>query len=460
MTAPRGPGLAAAARSLPWRLLLPSAVIVVAAALTPTSELHGNQGDIGLYLQKATDLAHGLVPYRDFPLEYPPLALVPMVVPYLLWPFQQLTLEGYAWLFVAWEAALMLVLAVVLARIVRLGGVSDGAVVAAAGTIGTIGAAGAAEEPDVRRRVAAMADRLVIVSIGAALALAFRFDLFPALLVMVALWLSLERRPVATGVAIGFGVLAKLYPLAIVPALAIPWLVPLDTRRLVRYGAAVAMSIVLVMLPFLALAGSDAFGFLSYQAERGLQVESIGGGLAVLIGLINGHVVDMSFGFSAVQVAGPFADAWLAILPALTVVGFGLLGWIGWRRMRAEGADGAGVPGGAGAGVSAATVVTLTFASVLVVLATSKVFSIQYVVWIVPFAALLRGGRFWLAAAIVALTMPIHPLLYGELVKQHALPILILNLRNALFLALTVWVLRDLARAGSAAPGPISTGSG
>jgi Glycosyltransferase family 87 len=438
---------AAAVRSLPWRLLLPSVVILIAAALAPASELHSNQGDVGLYLEKARALASGLVPYRDFPFEYPPLALVPMVVPYLLWPFGRLAVEGYAWLFVVWEAALMLVLAIVLARIVRLGGASDD------------GAAGVDRAAAESERGSSMADRLVLVSIGAALAIAFRFDLFPALLVMVALWLSLERRPVAAGVAVGFGVLAKLYPLAIVPALAIPWLVPLDGPRLVRYGVAVVGSIVLVLLPFVALAGSDTFGFLSYQSERGLQVESIGGGLALLVGLINGHMVDMSFGFSAVQVAGPFADAWLAVLPALTVLGFGLLGWVGWRHVRRG-------------QVPAATAVALTFASVLVLLATSKVFSIQYVVWIVPFAALLRGGKFWLAAAIIALTMPIHPLLYAELVKQHALPILVLNLRNALFLALTAWVLRDLAlgvsgrpielRGGpsSSAPRPTSTGSG
>lgn len=418
MTAPRGSRIADVARSLPWqlpwRLVVPSLVILVAAALTPPSELHSNQGDVGLYLEKAHSLASGLVPYRDFPFEYPPLALVPMVVPYLLWPFGQLAVEGYAWLFVAWEAALMLALAIVLARIVRRGGVSSGE----------------------RDGVPSMADRLVIVSIGAALAIAFRFDLYPALLVMVALWLSLERRPVAAGVAVGLGVLAKLYPLAVVPALALPWLVPLDAGRLVRYGVAVVGSIVLVLVPFVALAGTDTLGFLSYQAQRGLQVESIGGGLAVLTGLMRGHTVDMSFGFSAVQVAGPFADAWLAALPALTVVGFGLLGWIGWRHARRG-------------PVPAATTVMLTFASVLVLLATSKVFSIQYVVWIVPFAALLRGGRFWLAAAIVALTMPIHPLLYAELVRQHALPILVLNLRNALFLALTGWVLWDLWRASA-----------
>lgn len=54
-----------------------------------------------------------------------------------------------------------------------------------------------------------------------------------------------------------------------------------------------------------------------------------------------------------------------------------------------------------------------------------------------PFVALLRGPQFWLGAAIVALTMPIHPLLYADLVKQEVLPILVLNLRNGLVVALT-----------------------
>jgi len=433
VTAPRASGIADALRSIPWRLLLPSAVILVAAFLTPSSELHSNQGDVGLYLEKARDVAAGQVPYHDFAFEYPPLALVPMLVPYLLWPLGQASVEGYAWAFVAWEALLLFAAATMLARIVDIGGsIADDA--------GRVGAdhvhANVASHDGGSRpagNVETMAWKLTAVAIGAALAIAFRFDLFPAVLVVVALWASLQRRPVVAGVAVGLGVMAKLYPIAVVPALAIPWLVPLDTGRVARYGAAVVASIVLVLLPFVALAGTDTFAFLAYQAERGLQVESIGGGIVVLVGLLSGHQVDMSFGFSAVQVAGPLADAWLTALPPLTLAGFAFLAWLGWRRLEVGPA-------------SNATIATLAFASVLVLLATSKVFSIQYVVWIVPFAALLRGGKFWLALAIVALTMPIHPLLYGDLVKQQALPILILNLRNGLFLALTLWVLRDLAR--------------
>ena len=346
-----------------------------------------------------------------------------MVVPYLLWPFGRVTLEAYPWLFAAWEAALMLGLGVVLARVVRLGGAGGAAI----------------EGPS-------MPVRLTIVTAGAALALAWRFDLYPALLVVVALWCALGGRPGAAGIAIGMGVLAKLYPLAVVPALAIPWLMPLDVARLTRFALAVALTIALGLLPFVALAGSDALAFLSYQAQRGLQVESIGGGLSVLGGLIAGQPVEMSFGFSAVQVEGPFARTWLAALPAVTVVGFGLLGLLGWRRVRAEATSGGDVP--------ARTVVTLAFASVLVLLATSKVFSIQYVVWIVPFAALLPRRQFWLAAAVLALTMPIHPFLYGALVNQEALPILILNLRNGLMVVLLGWVAMDLALPRGRGSGP------
>ena len=403
-----------------WHLLLPVAVIAIAALLTPGSELHSNQGDVGLYLGKARALASGQVPYRDFSFEYPPFALVPMVVPYLAWPFGTVNLDAYHWLFAAWEMSLMLALGVVLARIVRLGGgpERDGAAIAG-----------------VPR---SMAVRLTIVAIGTALALAWRYDLYPALLVTVALWAALEGRAGAAGLAIGLGILAKLYPLAVVPALAVPWLFPLDFARVIRYGAIVALTVVFGLLPFVALAGNDAFGFLSYHSLRGLQVESIGGGLALLGGLVGGHLADVSFGFSAVQVDGPFARTWLALLPPVTAIGFGLLGLLGWRRIRADRAVAGVVP--------AATVVALAGASVLMLLATSKVFSIQYVVWIVPFAALLRGRQFWLAVAIIALTMPIHPMLYGELVRQQELPILILNVRNGLLLALLARILWDLAK--------------
>ena len=432
MTAPRGSGQGDAVPTPRALVLLPYLLVLAAAALTPPAELFSNQGDVGLYLEKARALAAGLLPYRDFPFEYPPLALVPMAVPYFAWPFGGISIEVYKWLFAGWQAVSMLALGLALMRIVRLGGDAGAPAGGRAGE-------GRADEPDVlARRLRRVALQLFVLSIGAALALTWRFDLFPALLATVAIWAALDNRPGLAGVAVTLGILAKLYPLAIVPALAIPWLVPLDVRRLSRYAVAAAAITAAVLGPFVVLAGGETFAFLRYQADRGLQIESVGGGLAVLLGLVTGNPPSESYGFSSVQVEGPFASAWLAALPIAIIAGFGLLGWLGWRRIRREtAADGR---------PSSRTVVLVATAAVLLLLATSKVFSIQYVVWLVPVAALLGGRRFWLAAALVALTMPIHPMLYSDLVDQEALPIVILNLRNALLVVLLAWVIRDVAR--------------
>jgi hypothetical protein len=404
-------------------LVFPAAMVIAVALLTPTSSLYPDQGDIGLYLEKAAAFATGQLPYRDVAFEYPPGAVVPILLPYLAWPFGRIGLDQYKLLFAGWEAFLMLVLGVTLARVVRAGGGPEPA---------------ASRGNDLRNTGV----RLAVLAVGAALAITWRFDLYPSVLVIVALWAAIERRAGAAGVAIGLGILTKLYPLAVVPALALPFLMRFDFGRLLRYGGSIAATVVLGLLPFVALAGSDTFAFVRYQADRGLQIESIGGGLALLVGLLSGSPPRQSYGFSSVNVEGPFAERWLALLPAATLIGFGLIAWLGWRHLRAV--RGVGIPDRDG--IEPRTVVAFTTVSVLMLLVTSKVYSIQYVVWLVPLFALLPWRKFALAAAIVWLTMPIHPMLYKELVHGTILGAEVLNLRNALVVALLGWMLWSLAR--------------
>ncbi|HTK46003.1 MAG TPA: hypothetical protein VL749_11705 [Patescibacteria group bacterium] len=417
MTPPRSPSIAGRLRSPGLFLLLPAAVILVAAALTPTREFSRNQGDVGLYLQDARAIVTGEVPYRDVPLEYPPLALVPMLAPYLAGlPFGEVTLDRYTWLFATWEAVLVLALGFVLLGIARAAGVVGGG----------------------RDPAWSVAWRLPLLVLGAALAITWRFDLFAALLLAGAVWATLANRPTVAGVLLGLGVLAKLFPIVAGPALAVAWLAPRDDRRLVRFGIAAGLTVLLGLLPFIAMAGVGALSFLGYQVQRGLEIESIGGGIVLLDGLLRGQPVETASPFKAVEVFGPLSRAWLGLLPAMTLAGFGALAIVAWRRVRFDLSALGRVHG--------ETVTTLAGAAVLVLLLTNKVFSIQYVVWLIPFAALLRGWKFWLAAAALALTMPIHPFLFLGLVAQEALPILVLNLRNALLVALTAWLVIDVAR--------------
>ena len=403
-------------------LLLPSLVVVLFGVATPAVEMSINQGDVGLYLSKVQALAAGQVPYRDFPIEYPPLALVSMVVPYLLaLPLGPPTIDTYRWTFLAWEAALLAGLALVLVRLAARLGIGD--------PVRTIGI------------------RLTLLSAGAALVLAWRFDLLPALLAALGLWAALANRPGAAGVALGLGVATKLFPVVLAPALAARWLLPLDAPRVVRFGAAVAAATAVAWAPFALAAGPSAFQAVEVTAARGLNIESVAAGLVILQGLLAGTPVGTYAPFASVEVLGPAASAWLATLPILMLIGFGVLGWLGLGRIRDDVArDGAVAP---------ATIVELALGSMLVLLVTSKVFSIQYVVWLLPLAVLLSGRRLWLAVAIFGLTMPIHPVLYGLLVRQEAIPIVLLNIRNGLVVALLASVLFELrAPRPGRGPGP------
>jgi len=231
------------------------------------------------------------------------------------------------------------------------------------------------------------------------------------------------------------GVLTKLYPAVLVPVLVAAWLAPVDRRRLVRFGAGLVVTVVLGMLPLVLLAGDAVWSFIAYHRDRGLHIETVPGGM-LLLSLetrFPAQLVVESYG-----VVGPLATAYLRIQPWLTVGGFAALATLAVMRCRADVRTSGSVVAG--------SVVRLAAASVLLFCVTNKVFSIQYVVWLIPFAALLSRGQFWLAAAAAALSVWIHPLFYMQLVDQATFAVILLNVRNGLIVALLVWLVADLLR--------------
>src|SRR3954469_21733675 len=55
--------------------------------------------DLSIYYQDSLQLLRGRVPYRDFALEYPPLALLPFTLPRLVTFGVRIDFTGYVWLF-------------------------------------------------------------------------------------------------------------------------------------------------------------------------------------------------------------------------------------------------------------------------------------------------------------------------------------------------------------------------
>jgi uncharacterized membrane protein len=227
-------------------------------------------------------LNHGLVPYRDFAVEYPPGAIVVFILP--------AAFHDYAGAF-AWQMAVC--------------GLALVAVVAAI------------------RQEAAFYVALAPVLAGSLIL--SRFDLWPALLAVAALAALLRRRHGLGWGLLGAAVAAKLWPLVIVP-IALAWSYRAGRLRSALVGLAV---VAVGFVPFAVVAPRGLWDSLSGQASRPLQIESLGASLFTAFG--HPHVIS-SHGSQNVGGHGGVA-ALFSLLQVATLVAL----WIAFARGPATG---------------------------------------------------------------------------------------------------------------------------
>jgi len=348
------------------------------------------------------------LPYRDVPVEYPPVAVVYMLIPRLV----SATLGGYRVAFGA-LAALTWLVGWWLARRVF---------------------------PSLPEEV--LWRRALFATVAAGSILVRRLDVLPAALAFAAFALVATRRAFAAGVVVALGAAAKLYPLFFLPAWGALLLGMRRTGELARLAAGVAVglgAIVAATRLLLGPAASELLQSVRYYSERPFQLESMVGGVALALG--GRQAVSLSFGSFNVGAPRWLATAMTALLLA-GLAAVALLVLVRARRLRAD----ISLDNNAAAGrlLAWSSVATLSW-----VLITSKVLSPQYLLWCAPLFAALPGDdgarlarRFvWL----LALTQLIFPIGY-ELVNQATLPGIALLLgRNLLLVATFVFALRRLA---------------
>jgi hypothetical protein len=385
-------------------LLAPLGIVLVVIALTTGPAFSGVMSDLRVYFDDGGRLLGGAVPYRDFPLEYPPLALLPMTLPRLAVPFGSPTEQAFAWSFALAEGCL----AVVVGRLVS--GIAH----------------------DTRRAVATWA--LVVAAAGASIA--WRYDLWPAAMVLGALVAAERGRPGLAGVALGLGTMLKLFPVVVLPILAARSVALHDWTGLRRLLVGAALTIGLVMgVTFLA-AGSDSFQWVAYALERGLQLESTGSGILLLLHVVAGRPYALVYDFGTLQVAAPGADLLIAATPLVELLLVASASALALRRFRRDAARLGAVP--------LASLATGIVAVLVALLVASKVFSVQYVVWFLPLVPFLPGRLRLAAFAIAALSTLIYPLAYTPLWNLEPLMAVVLNVRNGLLVLFLASLAADL----------------
>jgi hypothetical protein len=346
-----------------------SAALITAALglfLVSWSLLHhgtlarGQVTDTGLYQQYGDAMAHGQVPYRDFRLEYPPGALPAFVVP-------SLGHEGDRAAYDRWFDRLMALCGAV----------------AIAGVALVLRALGAGPA-----RTAAALGLVAISPLLVGSVVLSRFDLWPASLAVLALAALLHERLAIAALALGAAIAAKLWPAALVPLVVAHVWRTRGSRSATAWAAGLVLVEAAIFLPFAVLSPAGLQASFHAQIARPLQLESLGGAVLIALHHVAGTSLHVVTTYGSQNLEGTGAHA--AEL-ATTVAGVLALAAV-WALFARGPADGERLVVHAAAAVAA----TLAF---------GKVFSPQFVIWLIPLVPLARGRRGLAAGALLAGTL-------------------------------------------------------
>ena len=391
-----------------------SKIFLIAAIIFYTAfRLSGIDSEVGtLYFRYAESMVSGNMPYSDFDAEYPPFAMLMILLPRLI-----------SWDSFSYQIAFGIVSYVFLL----------------AGLYWTYGIAERYTEHPKR-----ICDLYIIFTIILLDFVLDRYDIFPMVMMIGAMYLFSKEKYPAAWLILAIAAATKLYP-----ALAIPFFIIWHLKRkesrniLVGLGLCVAVAAV-CMLPFAIKDMDTMFTFLTYHMDRGLQTEAPISGIFMLLDKLGLTEITYRFDYGSDNIYGSVPDAIAKVMmPLMALCIVALCCYHAYLTFR-KGDD------------NALTVIMFTLAALMAFMLISKVLSSQYLVWIIPFIALLvmacdteRGKRvFYVFVASVILTQLNLIVNYamrdaGE--EFSTIGILILLARNILLFVLSYYIIRQLS---------------
>jgi len=336
----------------------------------------------------------GAVPYRDATVEYPVLTGA------FLWLTADLT-RGVHRIESGWSELIVF-------------GVLTTLLLSLCALVITAGTAGAARGRPYDAAIWALSPLLIFHAFS-------NWDLLAMAFASAGLWAWARERPVLAGTMIGLGTAAKLYPGFLLVAV---WTLAIRTRRYADAFWATAAALLAwtaVNVPLATAYHHGWWEFYKFSRERATERSTL---WAIVKTLFDGSAGSGD----AVYWVPPFLATMLALGGALLMVV--VLGLAAPVRPR---------------------LAQLAFLAVLAFVITSKVWSPQYSLWLVPLIALARPRwrltlvwqfceiLVWIATLTILLgySAPNHAISYGWLV-------LILLVRDALLLTLAGLVIREM----------------
>jgi hypothetical protein len=326
-----------------------AAVVVCALHLALFAPTIGDWSSILVndFAPQAHAIKEGDLPYRDQDLEYPPLSIPVLIAPIYLDDSTQGFVDGFEWEMLAFDLAIVVLIALALPgdgrRVLSAVGVYTAGVMMLSGVV--------------------LAPSLIDT---APLILA-RFDLVPMLFVLAAVLARDRGRSATWSALLSVGAALKAFPLLLYPVLLRG---ETRLRRVIVAGA-----IPLLVCAAAVLIMGDEFGSaISYHSDRPLQIEAVAASPFEIAHVLGASGISSTIGHGGFELSSPGAEAarWISVL--LGLAAYLALAIGGWR--------------------SEVSNLKLATALLAVMVAFAPVLSPQFVLWILPVSACAYGlGR-------------------------------------------------------------------
>jgi hypothetical protein len=350
------------------------------------------------------------VPYRDFLVEYP--------LGFLLLALPLAALFDHVRAFtLAFQCSMALALSLALVLAAR---------------------AVAATVPGQRQPSLAKWSALAVLLLG--VVSTHRYDAVVALVLALGCWAFVDERPNLFGLAAGLAFVLKGVPLVAFPPLVMVWARERRFGQLRRSATTASITAAAIVAPVLWVAGSAAMDTVRYHTARPVQIESTWGAIMGFVHATWPHLVAVERTFGSTNTVGALGPAFGLLSTVLTIAGLLAVYRATWARIVTS--DERERRRAALEGV---------VASLAVFLGCGKVCSPQFLSWILPMSLAIglahpRPRLLAILLSLFALTQVVYPVSYGALEALRPWALSVLLVRNALFFALAVVLLRRSAR--------------
>jgi Glycosyltransferase family 87 len=244
-----------------------------------------------------------------------------------------------------------------------------------------------------------------------------RVDAWPTAAAILAVAAWRKDRPLMLGAALAVGAAFKLWPLVLATLLIAPWRGRRSMLALAAFGSVAAA---LGGLALWIAGGNSITQVLTFRGATGWQVESLAGSL---VHLVDTHSVRLESGAFRVGTINHLVSTAMFLAAAPICI------WASWRGAQLD---------RIGAG---------WLASVTALLLLSALLSAQYVIWLVPAAAIAWAegdATLGVLTAIAILLTQLLWMFYGDVLDSHLAAMLLVVLRNVVLVALAAGALSRL----------------